>query len=414
MFLKPFCIIAIGVLCAQLLFTTLILSPTSGGDFEFYNDIALSLLTGDGFGNILSVAPGWPAYIAGIYTVFGESFKVLVSAQMLLAIFFAFSAYLFAYNILKLPYRYAVGVGIITGIWPMVLIQSFVLQSLLLYSVLFSYGMYAFFRTWDDTKLLYAVVAGLLFGASTLTDVIGLYIPLALLLAMLTLLFLRNRMSNPVSFKRFALAIVMIGIFVLSLMPWAHRNQQVFVLTDDVPIVVKFGMEKAAMYPEIRNELLKPFTPNGFSKLTKGIYLTIFHPNELFRLDKYTEFRYKNFVFHILKDSSVSDLSTKQIKILALKLLFTSMHLTLLFFAILGFFVSKSLLHIRLTLVYALGYVVVAVIAFGSMTDFSIISPPSGFFLPFLPFVVSFAFVGMMWLYEKYTGKFVLNATHMR
>lgn len=161
------------------------------GDAIGYHNYALNLLSGD-FNNDTKVLPGFPIYLAAIYTIFGVNPWVVMIFNIFLNVL---SIYFFYKAILQFaPIR----VAQLTAIWMAFDIQTIGFSLSLLSDVpaifLLILVFYSLVKSLTQKKLMYLIVGGLSLGIAVMLRPIGQYL-LIIIIAIFLIKFFHNKFS---------------------------------------------------------------------------------------------------------------------------------------------------------------------------------------------------------------------------
>lgn len=380
-------ILAIGIRLILLAF--LPLPDQSGSDFPFYSEAAQSILAGEGVGNIRHIAPGQSAWLSVIY-FFSSSSYAVVSGQVLLSGLLSIGVYSLTRRVFD--ERIGLYAGFILAVWPAFLIQTFNYgKSVLLYTTLLTFGILYFVRAVQESRIWYAFMSGILLSTAALTDVIGLFLAVVLIgwVALLTIFSRTTGSIQHVRWKNVIVGVVFLVSITAPLLGWGYRNLLI-AEGGDAPIVAK-QVEKRLVHKEDRALFTKRVQHYAPSVISQSVWRTFVVPFDLSIFSADPTFSYKNAFRNIVFYQS-TDLTSRQIKIMIVKIIITVMHLALLFAAAWGLwrFRRKPLSWLTVLL---LGYVYAAVVGFVAFHrgDFGVVSPLSGFLVPLLPFLTMFA-----------------------
>lgn len=196
------------------------------GDSSFYINIANNILAGNGFAydnNLTAfVSPGFPVFLAGCFSVFGENplwtslFQCILSA--LVCVFIASIA------AIMFGRRAAIIAGIISGVYyELVLWTSGQILTEPLYVFLLAAAVYALVSAEKAEKSvnLKFALAGMLFGLSALVRPLALAVALGLGILLLLVSLFYNR-------KNFKPSLIFVAACLLVMQPWGFRNYYAF------------------------------------------------------------------------------------------------------------------------------------------------------------------------------------------
>ncbi|GAB1442208.1 hypothetical protein MASR2M39_10430 [Ignavibacteriales bacterium] len=161
------------------------------GDAIGYHNYALNLLSGE-FGNETKVLPGFPIYLATIYTIFGVNPWVV----MLFNIFFNVLSIYFLYKTIHL--FAPIGIALLTSIWMAFDIQTIGFSLSLLSDVpaifLLTLVFNSVVRFLLQKELKYLIAGGISLGAAVMLRPIGQYL-IVIMIAIFLIKFYDNRMG---------------------------------------------------------------------------------------------------------------------------------------------------------------------------------------------------------------------------
>jgi len=205
-----------------------------GMDAFEYHRIAVNLLEGrgysqDGIHPTIFVAPGYPIFLAGIYSVFGHDPYRAKAVQTVLGAVLVLVAYGFARE--YVPQVGALVVAWLVAVFPDLVVISNYLYTENLFVPLFLLSLWLVRRAWRRRSLGLAALAGVVFAAATLTRGTSMLVPF--LLAGLYLIIDRFR------WRTIALSTVLVAVFAAAMLPWGLRNKREFGVF--VPVAVGTG-----------------------------------------------------------------------------------------------------------------------------------------------------------------------------
>lgn len=381
---------------SKLIALTIFSDPLiAGGDFLHYSSIAESLSVGGGFG-VLYVAPLWPLMLTGVYVVGFSPVAGAIFLQVLFGAGIALVVYCLARFLLNV--RVAVIAGSVAAVWPTTFFALVVPgTTTLLYSMLLLAGVCALLYSTKHNPIVGGSTSGVLFALAALTDAIGLYIPVAIIVWVIVLFAWEGIIMKRVKQSTVQLlysSIVLIIFFVLTITPWALRNAAVFEgQVTDRPIIVK-QIEMDALFDKVhRVSIVETFTGANWKQGVYGVSTLLFVPFGLPLLDAYTERSYKQIVHDIVIGNAPA-LSANEYRALFGKIIVSFLQGGMLLFAGVG----AWLLRTRVTLLLAalMSYTAFAAVGVGALSNFKGISPLSEFFVPFIFAAIPFAAMGVV------------------
>lgn len=211
----------VAALVLRVAFLAMSEANVTEGDPKFYLEIAENLRAGEGYreGHLLAYRPpAFPAFIAGVQSLFGEELLRLRLAQSVLGA-------LLCVLILALGWRLGgLRVGVLAAGFaacypPLVRISSEILSENLFLCLLLG-ALYCLLRSRDGHRLPWQLGAGVLFGLAALTREVGLVVLLATLIWQVL-----ERRSLSAGLANWAMVLI---TCLLVVSPWTVRNYQQF------------------------------------------------------------------------------------------------------------------------------------------------------------------------------------------
>jgi 4-amino-4-deoxy-L-arabinose transferase-like glycosyltransferase len=175
------------------------------------------LVHGGAFAPLLKRPPLYPLFVGGVSALFGEDLRVLMLVQHILGL----GTVLLTYGIGRMLFGPAAGLlaALLTALSGPLLVTEHYLMSEALFGLLLTAGLFAYLRGVRSRGTRWFAAAGLLLGLAALTRPIA---QLVLVLVTLTLPLLVPRWRPALR-----AAALMIGLFVVAVLPWMIRNQVV-------------------------------------------------------------------------------------------------------------------------------------------------------------------------------------------
>lgn len=358
-------------------------------DLPLYSSAAQGILRGDflleDFGRN---APGWSFYLAALYGFFGESSLTLALSQVALFLIVVSCTYILAQK--EFNEMTATTAALTVALWPSLLFQLQHGSSVMLYCATFLLAILFVSKARESKKFRHALVAGALVGFGALTDVVALFIPIVFMVWFLIADDLRS--SVDVWGVRLLRAAVFTVGFIGIVIPWTYRN---FVVFDDFSIAPIIAKSEQNYFD--RDNLRKIedviFAPHR-ALLWESVGRVVLFPAGLHNLDRDARFSYKQEIARLaLGTSSARGLSGEEIRVLALKIVITILHIAVIVSAFRGtLLLRKHRIFSSLTLLLSL-YIVLAVTATVAVSNgnFDAISLPNGFLIPLMPLVIILA-----------------------
>lgn len=198
--------------------------PYPGGDANHYRVLAEALVEKHAFVIPSGIpesdrTPGYPLFLAVFYALTRNWILVALGQSLLLAF-----VPIFTYFLANRFFGRTVGLaaGFLTAIDPVRLFNSSVLLSDGLFTLLFLASLGLFFKYVDssDKPLWYILIVGFILGYATLVRQVGLLLPLFFLVYLF--------ISRKVKFPSFKLVALLMGGFLIFVIPWSVRNKIVF------------------------------------------------------------------------------------------------------------------------------------------------------------------------------------------
>lgn len=186
-------------------------------DTRHYDNAALHLLAGDGFGDKYNRSPVYPIYMAIIYAVFGHSFVAVRFVESLLGVFLIWLIYHIARK--SFNDKIAMLSAVIAALFPHFIILTGLLYSTNLFTVFLAGSVYFMIKSEERDFLRYIILSGLCAGLATLT------IPAMFFILPFWLLWLMVRTERTAQFN-FVKTVAFSAIIIATLAPWTIRNYQ--------------------------------------------------------------------------------------------------------------------------------------------------------------------------------------------
>lgn len=194
------------------------------GDAVLYDQLAASLANGYGFTKgpgeppTAVRGPGYPAFVAGFYLLFGHHTWPIYLAQILLDSLTLLLLHRFAMSILG-DARGALISAALYALYPPFIQQAVSLYSETLYGFLLLWSLWTFWQATERRQGRWFALSGLIVGLATLVRPITLLFPIWLG-ACLWPLRRKVGLWRP--------TLILMAVFVLTLAPWTLRNQRLF------------------------------------------------------------------------------------------------------------------------------------------------------------------------------------------
>jgi 4-amino-4-deoxy-L-arabinose transferase-like glycosyltransferase len=220
-------------------------------DAADYHRLAVGLANGSGYINEAGAAtawrpPGYPAFLAGLYSLFGASVRAATFAQALLGA--ATVLLIVALGWILIGWHESVVAGFIAAIYPSLTWLSRLLlsENLALFLIVASLCLAAIVLR--SPRVWLAALLGIVLGFSLLVRGANLLFAIVLLAGVIVALARGNT-----NWKRIAtIAFVAIAAITVTMLPWTVRNYRVFGAF--VPVATQDGFGLYASYwPPVRN-----------------------------------------------------------------------------------------------------------------------------------------------------------------
>ena len=213
--------------------------PISSDAVRYYDPIALNLVEGKGFTvgetPTAQIAPGYPSFLALIYTLFGHDYDFVRILQLLLLAGTGIIVYFMAQKYLKLSPALSFLASATTVVWPYLIIYSTLILTEILFIFLFLFSVYFLIRSLEEKTFKTTIISGVILGMAILTRPVILLLPVWLCLFFFIALKFRKKAGE---WKK-------IGVFLLLaivvILPWTLRNFLQF----DSFIPVSGGLDSA-------------------------------------------------------------------------------------------------------------------------------------------------------------------------
>jgi 4-amino-4-deoxy-L-arabinose transferase-like glycosyltransferase len=168
--------------------------------------------------------PGYPLFIAGVYVLFGDTYRAVYVTQAFLGVVIAGLTYLSAKHVLE--DKAALVALLLYAFDPFAVSITGQIQTETLFTALMMASFFCFIRSWQvtGTPLIFACMSGLWAGAATLTRSVGA--------PMFTGLCFAHLLGWGETFARIGIATrvrtitIASIVFVGSLLPWLIRNNE--------------------------------------------------------------------------------------------------------------------------------------------------------------------------------------------
>ena len=186
-------------------------------DFRSYEQAALSLLSGDGFGAEYDRPPLYPIFLAGNYLLFGAHFFPVRVVQAILAALG--SCLIYRISSCTLNERAGRIAGWVSVFYPYYIFISGLLYPTLLSAFLHICVIYLVLLSVQKKSVWATVGAGVCLGFATLGTPVSLaFLPLLILWYLLT--------SNIFRQRRIVQASISLVVVILCLLPWTYYNYE--------------------------------------------------------------------------------------------------------------------------------------------------------------------------------------------
>lgn len=201
-----------------------------GVAYDGYYELAKNVMAGEGFSRDVEPrlpdsvrTPLYPFFIIALFSLFG-AYKAVFAAQILLGAGTVVLSWLLAKEFLSR--RGALAVGILMAIEPLSAYLTGIMLTETLFTFLFLLSLWLFVRFLLERTLVILFISSLLLGISMLVKPTVQYLPGLILLA----LAFNHRFRLKTDFAKEA--VVVVGVFILCIAPWAYRNYAVFGTTE--------------------------------------------------------------------------------------------------------------------------------------------------------------------------------------
>lgn len=196
-------------------------------DAVCFERLALNLLDGNGYSTSASypylpnssMTPGYPAFLAAIYSVFGHSPYAVVVIQILLSLGISVGIIWWTSK------RYSIGIGLVAGTMILLNLCFTFYSTQIMTDILFlcflipALGLSLNLFQGERKNILWGVSAGVFFGFAALTRPICLYFPV-----LLGFIFLPTRRQGNWS-RRLTGYLLLLLVHTAMLAPWFARNK---------------------------------------------------------------------------------------------------------------------------------------------------------------------------------------------
>jgi len=190
-----------------------------------YDEIAQNLAEGRGFvwddGSPANETPGYPYFLAVMYSIVGHNYIVVKIIQLLLVGLISVFVY-FICKRLNLKFAFAISAGLITAIWPYFLLYSSLVLPEILLALFLIISMYLLLLFQKTPTYLKSASLGIVFGLSALTRPMVLLLPFLITAGILIFI---KKFRKP---KPLLKLMVLLVLFIVTLAPWTIRNYREF------------------------------------------------------------------------------------------------------------------------------------------------------------------------------------------
>ncbi|MFC2161143.1 ArnT family glycosyltransferase, partial [Acidobacteriota bacterium] len=204
-------------------------------DPKAYDSIAKGLIQGEGYHEELKRAfrpPGYPYFLAALYSLFGDHPLPVTLVQSILAVFTCLLLFLLGKRLAS--ERTGLWTAGFFAVYPQFIRYPGNLYVETLFIFLFIFGMVVLFDLIKNPSNLKSITAGILFGLSALVREVTLLMILPILLW--AILMMKGLSDKKQMGKKLS---VFILFFALTISPWAIRN--FFLFHSFVPISTNGG-----------------------------------------------------------------------------------------------------------------------------------------------------------------------------
>jgi hypothetical protein len=234
----------IGVLALRLVYVLYFVPNTLPywRDGFSYDNIARNVIAGNGywdktgewpneppyanpFAPTARWLPGYPLFIAGVYLLFGDSYRAVYVTQAFLGVLIAGLTYLSAKHVLEDKAAALVAL-LLYAFDPFAISICAQFQTETLFTALLMASFFCFVKSWQvtGTPLIFACMSGLCAGAATLTRSVGA--PMFAGLCFALLLGWGGTCARIGIATRVRIITIASIVFVGSLLPWLIRNHE--------------------------------------------------------------------------------------------------------------------------------------------------------------------------------------------
>ena len=291
------------------------------GQSSAYNEIAQNLTSGRGFvwndGSSANETPGYPYYLAVIYSIVDNNYTAVKIIQLLLLGLIGVFVFLICKR-LSLKFIFSLLAGLATVLWPYFLLYSNLILPeipLALFLIISTYLLLLFQKT---PTYLKSISLGIILGLATLTRPMVLLLPFLITAGIIIFI---KKLRKPKSLLKILTLLI---FFIITLTPWTIRNYREFNELTPVQSEISGMIETDKTPPTTQEQTI--LNQNKTSYL-KNIYL-FWNPGaagkqakivtDMYPKAKYLIFIYKIIFFCILALAMFSWKFLKQKKILLL------------------------------------------------------------------------------------------------
>lgn len=211
------CLIGLAVLL-RLVYVFQLGEP-SFPDARKYDQFALSLISSNSYNQKIAVMPGYSFFLAGIYSMFGHSFKIVRIIQALMGGGICWLIYVLA----KRVYDKRIGLVAlcISVIYPTLIFYSGEIVTEYLFTFLMVLFIYSFLKFIKDFSIKWTIMCGMVLGLSLLTRPVLVFFPAIIVFWVLSI---RKLGLLETTYK----LSIMFLLTSLLLTPWVIRNYRIF------------------------------------------------------------------------------------------------------------------------------------------------------------------------------------------
>jgi len=201
----------------------IILPILQTGDGHIYEKLAISMIEDHSFPMINDQVhkPGYPVFLAIVYSVFGVNHAVVFFIQSLFVGMIGVMMFYVCFRYLEMDLLFSLLPSFLIILWPYMILYSNLLLAEIVYFLFLYISIFSFLFFIDKLGIKSAIWLGFITSLATLIRPATLFIPFWVIIFIILYLvvFDRGRLKE-IYKKYFKLSVVVLLIFILFLSPW--------------------------------------------------------------------------------------------------------------------------------------------------------------------------------------------------